>query len=101
MNIALLMHELLVEGGGERQCVSLARALLRQGHEVVVYTSVYDPAHCFPEIGKDISAMDLREQYDAIVLCTGATKPRDLPLPGRSLKGVHMAMPKAIFVGAK
>ena len=59
MNIALLMHELLVEGGGERQCVSLARALLRQGHEVVVYTSAYDPAHCFPEIGKDIKVIEV------------------------------------------
>ncbi|HMC31785.1 MAG TPA: glycosyltransferase, partial [Candidatus Angelobacter sp.] len=59
MNIALLMHELLVEGGGERQCVSLARALLRQGHEVVVYTSVYDPAHCFPEICKDIKVIEV------------------------------------------
>ena len=39
MNIALIMHELLVEGGGERQCVSLARALARQDHQVVVYTS--------------------------------------------------------------
>ena len=44
------------------------------------------------EIGRDISAMDLREQFDAIVLCTGATKPRDLPIPGRDLKGIHMAM---------
>lgn len=44
------------------------------------------------EIGRDISAMDLREQYDAIVLCTGATRPRDLDIPGRSLKGIHMAM---------
>lgn len=44
------------------------------------------------EIGRDISASDLREEFDAIILATGATKPRDLPLPGRSLKGIHMAM---------
>lgn len=59
MNIALIMHELLVEGGGERQCVSLARALVRQGHQVVVYTSAYDPVNCFPEICKDITVVDL------------------------------------------
>lgn len=33
-------------------------------------------------VGKDISAKDLSEEYDAVVLCTGATWPRDLPLPG-------------------
>ena len=54
MNIALIMHELLVEGGGERQCVSLARALLQQCHDVTVYTSAYDRTHCFPEICKDL-----------------------------------------------
>jgi D-inositol-3-phosphate glycosyltransferase len=58
MKIALIMHELLVEGGGERQCVSLARALARQGHEVVVYTSAYDPSHCFPEICQEIAIIE-------------------------------------------
>jgi glycosyl transferase family 4 len=59
MKIALLMHELLVEGGGERQCVSLARALARQGHQVVVYTCAYDPVNCFPEICRDVRVIDL------------------------------------------
>ena len=59
MNIALVMHELLIEGGGERQCVSLARALAHQGHEVVVYTSAYDPANCFPEICQDIRIVEV------------------------------------------
>jgi glutamate synthase (NADPH/NADH) small chain len=31
-------------------------------------------------------------EFDAVVLCTGATKPRDLPIEGRELKGVHFAM---------
>ena len=48
--------------------------------------------HCNTEIGKDISAADLRKNFDAIVVCTGATKPRDLPIEGRALKGVHFAM---------
>ncbi|MGA7398548.1 MAG: glycosyltransferase family 4 protein [Candidatus Sulfotelmatobacter sp.] len=53
MDIALIIHELLVEGGGERQCVCLARALGQHGHTVTLYTSAYDRANCFPEICKD------------------------------------------------
>ncbi|WP_378146490.1 glutamate synthase subunit beta [Cnuibacter sp. UC19_7] len=44
------------------------------------------------EIGKDISWDDLRARYDAVIVCTGATVPRDLPIPGRDLDGVHFAM---------
>ncbi len=43
-------------------------------------------------IGTDIPAQQLLEDFDAIVLCTGATKPRDLPIHGRALNGVHFAM---------
>ncbi|XP_018319466.1 glutamate synthase [NADH], amyloplastic isoform X2 [Agrilus planipennis] len=43
-------------------------------------------------VGKDISAKELSEDFDAVVLCTGATWPRDLPLPGRQLGGIHFAM---------
>jgi hypothetical protein len=59
MDIALIMHELLVEGGGERQCVSLARALAVRGHQVTLYTSAYDRANCFPEICKDLNIIDV------------------------------------------
>ena len=44
------------------------------------------------EIGKDIPAENLLKEFDAVVLCGGATKPRDLPVEGRQLKGVHFAM---------
>jgi glutamate synthase (NADPH) small chain len=44
------------------------------------------------EIGVDISWSDLRARYDAVVVATGATVPRDLPIPGRDLSGVHFAM---------
>ena len=44
------------------------------------------------EIGRDHPAANLREEFDAVVLCTGATQPRDLPVPGRESKGVHFAM---------
>jgi len=44
------------------------------------------------EIGKDIAAKKLMTDNDALVLCGGATKPRDLPIDGRDLKGIHFAM---------
>lgn len=44
------------------------------------------------EIGKDIPASRLKEEFDAIVLCGGATRGRDLNIEGRELKGVHLAM---------
>ena len=44
------------------------------------------------EVGKDIAADTLRNDFDAVVLCAGATQPRDLPVEGRNLKGVHYAM---------
>ncbi|NJR40474.1 MAG: glutamate synthase subunit beta [Leptolyngbyaceae cyanobacterium CSU_1_4] len=47
---------------------------------------------CNTEVGKDLPTETLLKEYDAIVLCTGATKPRDLPLEGRDLKGIHFAM---------
>ncbi len=47
---------------------------------------------CNTEIGKQVSAQELLDHFDAVVLCTGATQPRDLPIPGRELQGVHFAM---------
>src|SRR5947209_8320580 len=44
------------------------------------------------EVGVDLPADDLRKNFDAVVLCGGATKPRDLPVPGRELTGIHFAM---------
>lgn len=44
------------------------------------------------EIGKDINANLLLNDFDSVVLSTGATKPRDLPAPGRESEGVHFAM---------
>ncbi len=43
-------------------------------------------------VGTDITADELRGKFDAIALTMGATKPRDLPIPGRELKGIHFAM---------
>jgi glutamate synthase (NADPH/NADH) small chain len=44
------------------------------------------------EVGKNFAADRLLKEFDAVILCTGATKPRDLPVEGRNLKGVHFAM---------
>jgi NAD(P)H-dependent glutamate synthase small subunit len=43
-------------------------------------------------VGVNVDVAELRSSYDAILLASGATKPRDLPIPGRQLKGVHFAM---------
>ena len=44
------------------------------------------------EVGVNYPATKLFLGFDAVILCTGATKPRDLPIAGRPLKGVHFAM---------
>jgi glutamate synthase (NADPH/NADH) small chain len=43
-------------------------------------------------VGENLTIEQLKEDFDAIVLCGGSTVPRDLPIPGRNLKGVHFAM---------
>ncbi len=49
------------------------------------------------EVGKDVSGEDLKKEFDAVLLACGSTVPRDLPAPGRDLKGVYFAME---FLGA-
>ena len=48
--------------------------------------------HCNVNVGVDVKMADLVAQYDAVALAGGAEKPRDLPIPGRELAGVHFAM---------
>jgi len=43
-------------------------------------------------IGVDVPVAALKRDFDAIVLCGGATAPRDLPIPGRNLGGIHFAV---------
>lgn len=43
-------------------------------------------------VGVDTTLAKLRKSHDAVLLATGSTVPRDLPIPGRKLKGVHFAM---------
>lgn len=43
-------------------------------------------------VGVDVTAEELKKEFDAIALCVGSTVPRDIPIKGRDLKGVHFAM---------
>ncbi len=47
---------------------------------------------CNTEVGRNLPAEKLLKEFDAAVLCTGATQPRDLPVAGRNHKGIHFAM---------
>ncbi len=47
---------------------------------------------CNTSVGTDLPVEKLLKEYDATVICTGATKARDLPIPGREFKGIHVAM---------
>jgi len=47
---------------------------------------------CGVDVGTDVTAEELRERFDAVVLATGSRVPRDLPVPGRELGGIHFAM---------
>jgi glutamate synthase (NADPH/NADH) small chain len=44
------------------------------------------------QVGLDLSTAELRRHFDAVLLCVGSEQPRDLPVPGRELAGVHFAM---------
>jgi glutamate synthase (NADPH/NADH) small chain len=55
-----------------------------QAEGVTVHTNVH--------VGYDVAVEDLVNDYDAVVLSGGAEKPRDLPIPGRELDGIHFAM---------
>lgn len=43
-------------------------------------------------VGENVRADELLQEYDAVILAAGAEQPRDLPVPGRELKGIHFAM---------
>jgi glutamate synthase (NADPH/NADH) small chain len=44
------------------------------------------------DVGRDVAFADVRAEFDAVVLATGSRVPRDLPVPGRELDGIHPAM---------
>ena len=75
MRIAILVPELLVQGGGDRQAVYLARELQEMGHDVTVFTPAYDRERCYPD-----ACSRLR------IIVTGVHPLARLPLPSRRLK---------------
>ena len=48
--------------------------------------------HCGVHVGVDLTAVELDARHDAVLLCGGSEEPRDLPVEGRDLDGVHFAM---------
>jgi glutamate synthase (NADPH/NADH) small chain len=68
----------------DKQKVLARRVTLLEEEGVIFQTGV--------EVGKTLSSYKLLKEFHAVALCTGATKPRDLPIPGRELPGVHFAM---------
>jgi len=67
----------------EKQVLDRRLAIIRQ-EGVVFNTGV--------QVGVQISGESLSNDFDAVVLCTGSTRPRDLPVPGRELAGIQYAM---------
>jgi len=86
MKVALLIPELIKEGGGERQCVYLAKELQELGHEAVIYTLEYVKDKCFPDI---CSNLDVRVTGRSVFTRSG------LPVPYGRIKEffdmIHMA----------
>ena len=48
-------------------------------------------------MGKDITAAELKKEFDAVLLCLGATWPRDLPIPNRDAKVSSRKKEKEVF----
>ena len=75
MRIAILLSELMVEGGGDRQAVYLASELQDMGHDVVVYTHTYDRQRCYPDVCSRLN-----------IVVTGKHPLARLPIPSRRLR---------------
>ncbi len=50
MKIAIIVHQLVVSGGTERQAIMLARELILRGHQATLYTFSYNASTCYPEL---------------------------------------------------
>jgi len=70
--------------------MKLDKSIVQRRVDILAAEGVEFVVNC--EIGKDLPAEKLKSDFDAVVLCTGATRPRDLPIPGRDLNGIHFAM---------
>ncbi|MFL5244381.1 MAG: glutamate synthase subunit beta [Gemmataceae bacterium] len=70
--------------------MKLDKRLVQRRVEVMAAEGVRFVTHC--EVGKDYPADKLLQEFNAVVLCGGATQARDLPIDGRQLGGIHFAM---------
>lgn len=70
--------------------MKLSKEVVKRRVDLMAAEGITFKTNC--HIGKDVSANDLVKNNDAVLLTTGATWPRDLPLPKRDLNGIHFAM---------
>ena len=70
--------------------MKLGKTVVQRRVDLLAKEGVQFVTRC--EVGKDLPVQKLLEDFDATVLCGGATKPRNLSVEGRNLKGVHFAM---------
>ena len=96
-NASLIANNLLAgnEGGSVGQRSSAVQGIVAVRHPVnpsKIYIFTSDDALTNANVGVNININDLTRDYNAIVLAGGSTIPRDLPIPGRELNGVHHAM---------
>jgi glutamate synthase (NADPH/NADH) small chain len=70
--------------------MKLDKALVQRRVDLMVAAGVRFATNT--EVGRDYAADQLRRDFDAVVLCTGATQPRDLSVAGRALDGIHFAV---------
>jgi glutamate synthase (NADPH) small chain len=68
----------------------IEKAIVQRRVEQLIAEGV--EVRCGVDVGRDVTAAELRREYDAVVLATGSRVPRDLPVAGRELAGVHFAM---------
>lgn len=70
--------------------MKLDKSVVQRRIEVMQEVGICFETNC--EIGKTIDAHTLRQQYDRVILCTGASVPRDLEIAGRQLSGIRFAV---------
>ena len=71
-------------------CFKLDKALIDRRRKVLEAEGIRFVTDC--EVGRDVSAEWLKKEHDAVVVAIGTPAARDLRIPGRELKGVHLAL---------
>ncbi|ADN01971.1 glutamate synthase subunit beta [Spirochaeta thermophila] len=70
--------------------MKLDKGLVQRRIDIMVQEGVEIVTNAW--VGRDVDPEKLVAEYDAVILAIGSTRPRDLPVPGRDLKGIHFAM---------